>query len=234
MCFVGEEFERLFGTEQQMLDFWRHELGEPWTRNHEVLTARQFTTPDTTLAVPLGLHGDDAQFTKRGKLLVLSLNGPLCRQENSRLVITVIDWQRCPAPSLDAVYGIIKWSFECLATGRWPLADHLGNSFPRRSVRARLAGQPLLAPGWVGLFTEMRGDWKFLKETFHLNPLRKCRLYVPPVRRQERRQQLRGDGTNGEVERHGGLERDISGELPAGPDPNFVRASGVLVAAHLH
>ena len=67
------------------------------------------------------------------------------------------------------MYRIIKWSFENLATGRWPLADHLGNKFPQRSFRARLAGQPLLAPGWVGLFTEMRGDWKFLKETFHLN-----------------------------------------------------------------
>lgn len=164
--FRREEFQRLFEGEQGMLEqFWQREFHQPWARNHPNL--RQFATSSEVTAVPLGLHGDDAQYVKNGKLLLLSLNGPLCRTANSRLVLTCLDWARSCPQTLALIYSIIVWSFEVLASGLWPETDHAGRPWSKRSWRTRLQGQPLM-DGRLGVWTETRGDWKWLKETFHL------------------------------------------------------------------
>lgn len=58
----------------------------------------QFTSASRTTALPLGLHGDDAQYVKHGKLLLISLNGPLCRSKHSRLIVSALDFRALPIP----------------------------------------------------------------------------------------------------------------------------------------
>lgn len=162
------EFQRLFEGEPTALrDFWSHEWEQGWARTNPELQSRFCRATDVT-AVPVGLHGDDAQYVKNGKLLILSLNGPLCRTSGSRLVLTVLDCARVTEQTLDEIYSVVVWSLKCLSNGAWPACGHLGQSFAgTRTWRAKLANQPLLG-GRIGIWSETRGDWKWLKETFRL------------------------------------------------------------------
>ena len=65
-----------------MREFWEHELGASWTRVNPHLD--RFTDAKTTTALPLGFHGDDAQYVKHGSILILSINGVLCRTSHNR------------------------------------------------------------------------------------------------------------------------------------------------------
>jgi hypothetical protein len=154
------EFQRLFeGTGNALAEFWEHEIMQPWARNNPFLVGHSASTT----AIPLGLHGDDAQFVKSGKLLIMSLNGPLCRGSDSRLVLTTVDWARCAPQTLDEVYAVIVWSFEVMGSGRWPSHNHLGQ--PLTGTRGSRAGKQLIG-GRIAVWTETRGDWKWLKESF--------------------------------------------------------------------
>ena len=75
--------------------------------------------------------------------------------------------------ALELVYRVICWSFEILATGRWPSHDHCGRAF-LHGYRADLA-DTLLAPsqhdpnvGYRGFFYDVVGDLKWLREAFQL------------------------------------------------------------------
>lgn len=155
-----QEFSRLFeGDGNALSDFWRHEVAQPWVQNNKFLNGHG---ADTT-AIPLGLHGDDAQYVKSGKLLIMSLNGPLCRGSDSRLVLTSVDWSRCCSKTLDQIYDVIVWSFGVLGSGVWPHLDHCGK--PLTGARAGLAGKNIMG-GRIAVWSETRGDWKWLKESF--------------------------------------------------------------------
>jgi hypothetical protein len=59
------EFNRLFmGDPGAYQEFWEHEFGQGWTRANEALN--RFDTWESVKAIPLGLHGDDAQYVKHG------------------------------------------------------------------------------------------------------------------------------------------------------------------------
>ena len=94
----------------------------------------------------------------------MSLNGPLCRGSNSRLVITAVDWGRCAPTTLDEIYEVVVWSFAVLGSGVWPSHDHRGQPLTP-GLRKSLAGKPLMGDR-IGVWTETRGDWKWLKESF--------------------------------------------------------------------
>ena len=75
--------------------------------------------------------------------------------------------------ALELVYRVICWSFEILATGRWPSNDHCGRAF-LHGYRADLA-DTLLAPsqhdpnvGYRGFFYDVVGDLKWLCEACQL------------------------------------------------------------------
>ena len=78
------------------------------------------TDPKRCLGIPVGLHGDDAKDVKRGKMLVLSLNGPLCRDAFSRLVLAILDYRKATEETENELYRVLAWSFEVLAKGVWP------------------------------------------------------------------------------------------------------------------
>ena len=72
-------------------------------------------------------------------------------------------------PSLQVVYKVFKWSLHALSTGMFPWKDHNDEPFSENYFPDRFAkrGQRL-AGGYCGALTEIRGDWKWIRETFYL------------------------------------------------------------------
>ena len=154
--FKREKFNALFlGEDGAYNAFWQHEFDKPWARLNDDL--HQWASPDDVMAIPTGLHGDDAKYVKNGKLMILSFNGVLYRGKHSRLVITALDYGRATPRSLDMIYDVIVWSYNVMSTGRWPDRDHTGRLFTnKRSWRYKLRGKSLMG-GWIGIWTETRG-----------------------------------------------------------------------------
>ena len=71
---------------------------------------------------------------------------------------------------MQVVYKILKWSFEALALGKYPYNDHDDVPFGHNHHPDRFAASAgqCLADGFCGAFSEMRGDWKYLKEALGL------------------------------------------------------------------
>lgn len=67
--------------------------------------------------------------------------------------------------TLHTLLRLLTWSLTALSNGVFPDRDFMGNVFTEQSDRHRfeMAGKPL-ADGFVGCWSELRGDWKFLKE----------------------------------------------------------------------
>ena len=72
---------------------------------------------------------------------------------------------------MDRFYRALKWSFEALATGRWPRSDYMGRRYPRGSGGADRAGKRLARKHTAVLFC-CKGDldhfWKSMQApSFH-------------------------------------------------------------------
>ena len=66
--------------------------------------------------------------------------------------------------TLDQVFAVLVWSFECLAVGEMPRSRHDGSPFlPSDSERRRQAGTAI---GIRGAIAQVAGDWMFYKEAF--------------------------------------------------------------------
>eukprot|EP00959_Pyramimonas_sp_CCMP1952_P062094 1297699-Pyramimonas_sp.AAC.1 len=142
------EFSRAFGTDERRIEYWRTVANrEPWFALHpnieEFLRRPQW-------CCPLALHGDDV-CCKRGltplSALVQSLSSPVAWAEfDSLYLLACVVLKRLQDDSLRFLYGVIKWSMNCLADGRWPERDHLGRPFAGDGTyRGRYAGH-WLAP----------------------------------------------------------------------------------------
>ncbi len=126
--------------------------------------------------IPVGMHGDDAGVSAGEKVLVLTW-GALTSAggaPDTRIVFTMCQATEASkgATVVPKIYKVLAWSFSALASGCWPTTDHEGAVFPPDSARGRRAGSPLLVHNGKlvgGKFAEMRGDWKYLKETMHLH-----------------------------------------------------------------
>ena len=151
------EFNRLFlGEKDSLRAFWDHEKSQAWVEQNPFLVGK--LGDEDVLAIPVGLHGDDAQYVKNGKLMILSFNGVLCRGRHSRLVITALDYGRASPNTLNQLYEVVTWSFKCLGEGKWPTTNHRGEPLSnRRAFRHKFAGEDLMGPGWVGVWSETRG-----------------------------------------------------------------------------
>ena len=128
--------------------------------------------------IPLGLHGDDAGVAAGEKVLILtwgSLTLPKAPAFDTRIVFTMLKASEGAngATVQATAYRVLVWSFAALARGVRPTHDHDGVPFTQdhHPARAALAGQPLTLLGGRpvhGRWHEMRGDWKFLRESLHL------------------------------------------------------------------
>jgi hypothetical protein len=122
-------FDRFFGTHDELCQWWDEAaaLGDEWYTRHPVIAS---TPPH--LRVPVGLHGDDAGVHGQESVLVLTWNGLTNRLPtlDSRLVFTML---RCRSivghDTMNVIYGVLKWSFDALASGRFPASDHVGKAF---------------------------------------------------------------------------------------------------------
>ncbi len=118
-------------------------------------------------AIPIGLHGDAGAMSKQKSVLVLTWNSLVAQgsSKQTRHIITVIrkDQLLSNGATLDAIWDIISWSLNALATGKHPKTDHAGK--PLNGHKEDLADQDL-ASGRRGVTLQMRGDWQWLCQCF--------------------------------------------------------------------
>ncbi len=122
--------------------------------------------------VPLGMHGDGAGAHGGETVLVVTWGSVAVMKRptlDTRLVFSMVKEGETVPDSLHTLYSVLAWSFRALADGVWPATDHWGRPFTDtfHRKRAAVAGQPL-ANGFRGAWVEMRGDWKFLRESLKL------------------------------------------------------------------
>jgi hypothetical protein len=169
-----ELFEFLLTGGQNNLESWWEEASQDrstWHSSHPVVEA----VPDARLRVPFGLHGDDAGMHQQQPVLCVTWNSCAVRRPvlDSRLVFSVLKLSDVLKDAKDSTlqkfYGVLVWSLKALSSGTFPACDDEGRPFDEHyhPSRAKLAGQPLAA-GYVGAFAELRGDWKWLKESLYL------------------------------------------------------------------
>ena len=158
------------GSMESLLNFWKEasEIGDEWYRQHPVIQK----VADPRLMIPFGFHGDDAGVQGQEQVLVITWGGVAAKLAtlDTRIVYTMLKVASIvPYDTLQTVYQVLTWSLNALSCGKFPENDHLGNPITSDSdpKRFAMAGQDL-AEGCVGVFSEMRGDWKFLKESLYL------------------------------------------------------------------
>ncbi len=119
--------------------------------------------------VPLGMHGDDAGVQVGEKITVLTWGALTCPGPtwDSRILFTAVKGadDDFGATVLDEAFRVMAWSLNAAAAGVYPAMDHTGAPWASGSWRAAKAGHPL---GVHGRLVELRGDWKFLRETLRL------------------------------------------------------------------
>ena len=113
-------------------------------------------------AVPIGLHGDAGAMSKNKSVFVLTWNS-LAGQgstKQTRYVMSLIrkDFLLDDGSTLDAIWEVLSWSLNSLASGKFPSENHVGAELD--SQRASLKGL-FLADGLRGVTLQMRGDWQW-------------------------------------------------------------------------
>ena len=174
--FQHDAWVSIFGDPTQWSEFWSR---SPWLEDHP--------GHDVADAVPLRLHGDDAQH-KKGltglAVMVLSWGSPLscfAAAIDSLLLIMAMPLLLHTEETLQMMYAIIAWSFNIIAEGVWPDRDHKGQPWTSANPQRRAKQGQELANGILGFIVEVLGDWKWIKETFklrqHFNTMDCCHQY---------------------------------------------------------
>jgi hypothetical protein len=161
-------FAHVFGSDSDIADWWKGIKAKPdsWYRNHPIIQDPAIKAR----MIPLGMHGDDGGMIGAESTLVISWNSVAFKKtpDWNRLLFTMVNVATISPATLQTVYGILRWSFDALAAGVFPAVDFEGRPFSKtyEPQRWRLAGTTI-AGGQRGLWSEMRGDWKYLKEALH-------------------------------------------------------------------
>ena len=159
--------ELLCGDAHNLEAFWGASAS-PWLERHPV--PQVSTRP--SMRVPLGIHGDDAGLFAAQKVLVLAWGSVAVERLtlDSRILFSAISYGNIVAKkTLAVLYTVLVWSLNCMAIGEFPYCDHNGRPFSAEYCPDRFAkaGQPL-AGGWLGIWSELRGDWKWQAEALNL------------------------------------------------------------------
>ena len=156
---------------QEMPDGHRAEEHRLWLQRHPM----QHAAPQRR--IPVGIHGDAGQMHGGEKITAVSWGG-LCRRGttlDTRLLFIVVKHSEAVAghATLYRAFETLTWSMGALVTGIHPACDERGEPFgpDHHPERAARAGQPL-APGphgpRCGAWSELRGDWEFLRDALGL------------------------------------------------------------------
>ena len=150
--------------------FWEHNTGDPWLETHP-LHEQIMASPE--LAFPVGIHGDDASAFTHAKVLVLTINSLTTKTQtiDNRILFTAVNLIGCIDATLREIYRVLVWSLNALASGHYPIADHNGKSFSATHHPHRFdkAGKQLTRAGHIGIWSELRGDWKWQHESLNLD-----------------------------------------------------------------
>lgn len=141
-------------------------IDDYWYNNHPVIkdTSAEFR-------IPIGLHGDDAGVHGLHQVFVLTWGGVASKLStlDSRIIFSMVRVADMTDDTMTTVLAVLRWSIECLSLGYFPYKDHRGKAFDEsyEPQRAKRAGEAI-AGEFVGCWSELRGDWKFLKEVLVL------------------------------------------------------------------
>ena len=160
-----DEFRRRFGIgdNNQLLHYWDRMRSEPWFQDHPL---RDQIERNPLQHVPVRLHGDDAEFSKRSKMLVLNMSGVLCQLQTilSRMLLVCFAMAfMLGAETFEPFYAVLAWNFADMSKSTHPETNHKGGNWKAKSRRARMAGIKICG-GIHFIFTQLCGDWKFIKE----------------------------------------------------------------------
>jgi len=141
---------------------WKTVSSAPWAKRHPSATTHSHLTP---WLIPVLIHGDDASTKSHNgrKLTILSFHGEFSSNDElaSRLLVFVCqDEELVSGVTLSELGEVLRWSFDAMLKGLYPLCDHTGKSWEPGTAREAKAGQ-LLAGGFRFVFQGSLGDWQF-------------------------------------------------------------------------
>jgi hypothetical protein len=157
---LGEEqfMRRLVGNRNAPKTFWENMRESAYVRDHPNLPEALWRK-----VIPVGIHGDGGSFTKQDSVMVLSWNS-LCSGYgptlDTRLVFTVIRKADCVADTIDKLLEALAWSFNTALRGETPSENWVHTPLSG-------GGQPL-RDGYRLAACQVRGDWEFFSDVFHL------------------------------------------------------------------
>jgi hypothetical protein len=152
------------GGIDEVEEYWRRNKSHEWCSGHPAHMAGDVT-------IPMELFGDDATIWKTESLLILTMKSVLAEGKSfdTTLLLAVLPLNRVvPNETLPDLYRAVAWSFKAAVNGLWPESTHEGEPLcpTHGQNRYKKRGQSL---GILRLgLARVTGDWKFLKETYHL------------------------------------------------------------------
>ena len=162
------EFEHRFGC-SQLTQYWRQAQTYPWFRRHPWKRAI-LQCPER--CIPVRFHGDDAPCTKKTQIYVVNMSPICCRLQSwlSRFLLVCFPMVLAAgSQTYDPFWSAFVWSLLLMAPDRedclFPKTGHLGTLLSGK--RLLRAGHQICG-GYRLVLTQFCGDWKFLKELFHL------------------------------------------------------------------
>ena len=143
----------MVGPEGSCLEFWENMQHTHYVKKHPSMRPNDWAT-----TVPIGIHGDAGAFTKHDSVYAFSWNSLLGEAGTfrKRFLFTVMRKADMTSGTLDAIFKLMVWSFDCMLTGELPALNYHG--------QRNDGGGTLLANGFRAALFQIRGDWAFLKE----------------------------------------------------------------------
>ena len=168
------EFEKLFGSDQEIQAFWRQkDLKDPAFVRHPAIHQAGFKQK----CIPLRMHSDNVEMSKAESLHVVSWSSFFCKgpvQETQQLFTALVKSAAWTDPegvrpgTMDEIYGALQWSVAACMEGLHPAQDWKGNAWPAGSVRAKLSRTPLHPDGKTMAMMQICGDLEELANQYGL------------------------------------------------------------------
>ncbi|CAE7369880.1 unnamed protein product [Symbiodinium sp. CCMP2592] len=145
--------------------FWSH-----WKQHRYPHPAADAFAASGKLYTPIGISGDDAQYTLGGaKIIVMLLS--FCLHEPVALEMSRFPWfvlrgeYNLGPKTLDVPLRVLSWSLNVAYGGIFPSLGPFDDELSE--LRRKKANKPLA--GGPFALTEIRGDWKWAYETFRFS-----------------------------------------------------------------
>ena len=110
------------------MEYWRHVCEVPWFALHP---ASRRTSEQLSKTIPFGLHGDDVAAFKSSakyKILAITCNSVCAHLQGSYLsrlpFVMMMYYLMVPDETLNQIWEVLVWSFDCLEEGTWPFRGH--------------------------------------------------------------------------------------------------------------